>query len=374
MGYRAGNPFDMKSLTRLGRKNFDILHVHCPAASGLLARLMRVSKTRYVPIVFTYHTKFDVELNKYFPFTPVRRISTAFLLANIRAADEVWVVSKVAGENLRQLGYAGEFRVMENGTDFARGRASDAAVGKLKEELGIADQAPVFLFVGRIQWYKGLRLYLDAFRRYLDSGRKGHLVIVGSGQELPEVKAYAQELGVTDACCFPGMVSDRELLRTYYSMASLFLLVNTFDTSGIVVKEAAACDLPSVVLEDSGPSEGMTDGRNGLIIQNDAEELCGIMEKAADDPEGIRLIGTAAGKELYLSWEDAVGRARQRYEEIVEKFRDQEEMRTELDWDLVMQEMDTFINRLESGRRMDHREDMDHRDELDQRDDINRYP
>ena len=53
-GYRAGNPFQIRSVSKLSKFEPDIIHVHCPAASAILGRLLR--KETNAPIVFTYHT------------------------------------------------------------------------------------------------------------------------------------------------------------------------------------------------------------------------------------------------------------------------------------------------------------------------------
>ena len=53
------------------------------------------------------------------------------MVRNIEACDEVWTVSHGAGENLRSLGFRGEYRVMENGVDFPRGRATEAEIAAI---------------------------------------------------------------------------------------------------------------------------------------------------------------------------------------------------------------------------------------------------
>ena len=111
IGYRAGYPFDAKALTRLEREQFDIIHTHCPFVSTLLARMIR--SVTGTPIVFTYHTKFDIDIEKAMTSDQLRKASIRFLVNNIDACDDVWVVSEGAGENLRSLGYKGEYIVMD---------------------------------------------------------------------------------------------------------------------------------------------------------------------------------------------------------------------------------------------------------------------
>lgn len=60
IGYRAGNPFDPATLLRLRRKRFDLIHVHAPFASSVLVR--NFNRKPKVPVIFTYHTKFDIEI------------------------------------------------------------------------------------------------------------------------------------------------------------------------------------------------------------------------------------------------------------------------------------------------------------------------
>ena len=46
MPYRVGNPFSPKTILDLSRMNFDLLHVHSPFASSVLAREVSVFSKR----------------------------------------------------------------------------------------------------------------------------------------------------------------------------------------------------------------------------------------------------------------------------------------------------------------------------------------
>ena len=60
VGYRAGVPFAPELMDELGRRDFDLIHSHCPIVSTMLARALREQINR--PVVFTYHTKFDIDI------------------------------------------------------------------------------------------------------------------------------------------------------------------------------------------------------------------------------------------------------------------------------------------------------------------------
>ncbi len=162
IGYRAGNPFNPDTLIKLRKKKFDLIHVHAPFASSVLAA--NVNHRPRVPTVLTYHTKFDIDIAKRVPLDGMRKIAMKFLLDNINAVDEVWVVTEGCGKALRNIGYKGGYTVMENGTDFAYGRAKPEQVAELREKYAVPEDRFVFLFVGRMMWYKNVRLILDSVK------------------------------------------------------------------------------------------------------------------------------------------------------------------------------------------------------------------
>ena len=315
-GYRTGYPFSARTMAKLEKEHFDIIHSHCPLSSGVLARTMRERVN--APYILTYHTKFDVEISKVFDSESMQRLTTRLMINNISAADEVWVVSQGAGDNLRSMGYEGETIVMENGVDMPAVRVGDEKVAELRRELGLDTEIPIFLFVGRCFWYKGLRITLDALRELKVGGKDFRFICVGDGLDRQEIEDYAQKIDVMDRCIFTGSIYDREKLRTFFALADLFLFPSTYDTNGLVVREAAANGLASVIVRNSCAAEGITDGRNGLLIEENAPSLAAKLVWACDNRALLRTIGFCAQKEIYISWQDAVEKAYHRYEYLYE--------------------------------------------------------
>ena len=155
-GYLAGYPFSPETLRQLKEQKVDLLHSHCPVMSTILARSIR--DVVDAPLVFTYHTKFDVDVAKLLRGRLLQESALYVLASNISACDEVWVVSRGAGANLRSIGYQGDYHVMENGVDMPRGRVSEEAITAATTDYDLPEGVPVFLFVGRMMWYKGLRI------------------------------------------------------------------------------------------------------------------------------------------------------------------------------------------------------------------------
>ena len=149
------------------------------------------------------------------------------------------------------------------------------------------------------------------------------MVFVGGGAEREEIMAYSSSLGLDDCVFFAPPEADRERLRAWYSRGDLFVFPSTFDTNGLVVSEAAACALPSVLVRGSCAAENVTEGVNGYLIQENAASLAVVLQRLLMDPRQLKAVGEAAQRDLYLSWEDAVRAAYERYHVVIDNYRSQ---------------------------------------------------
>lgn len=315
-GYRAGNPLDIKEISDMVEFAPDIIHSHCPISSTVLARMLRANTS--APLIFTYHTKFDVDIAKAVKAKFIQKEAIKALVGNIEACDEVWVVSQGAGENLKSLGYEGEYRVVSNGVDFAKGRVENSIVKEVTKDYDLPENVPVFLFVGRIIKYKGLPMIIDALAKIDSKGTDFRMVFVGSGPDEEELKESAKKLGLDKKCIFVGPIYDRNVLRAWNTRADLFLFPSTYDTNGIVVREAAACGLASVLIKGSCAAEGITHNRNGFLIEENADSMAMLLLEVSKDLNHVRNVGQNAMDEIYISWEDSVHAAYDRYEQVLD--------------------------------------------------------
>ena len=96
VGYHAGFPFSEKTMQTLMEYPFDLIHCHCPITSAVLARELRARI--HAPAVFTYHTKFDIDIANAIHAKLLQEGAKKLLVDNISAFDEVWPVSRGAGE------------------------------------------------------------------------------------------------------------------------------------------------------------------------------------------------------------------------------------------------------------------------------------
>jgi len=319
IGYTAGIPFIPQTILDLRKHDAKLLHSHCPIASNYLARALREQMD--IPLVMTYHTKFDIDIANAIKGKALQQGAIKALVESVNSVDELWVVSKGAGENIKALGCTGDYIVMQNGVDMPRRRACLTEIKKATAGYDLPSQVPVFLFVGRLMWYKGLKIILDALAALKSRQLNFRMVFIGKGGDEKAVRKYAVEHGLGKECIFTGPIYERETLMAWYSRADLFLFPSTFDTNGLVVREAAACSLGTVMIEGSCASEGVTGDVNGLLVEENAASLAVCLARIMDNREAMKAIGENASRDLYISWDTAVGRAMERYEIVIDKYK-----------------------------------------------------
>lgn len=349
-GYPAGIPFSPEIARYVKNRKTDLIHTHCPVTSAVMAR--QLQQITEAPIVFTYHTKFDIDIAHILKSKSLQTVARKVLLANISACDEVWAVSNGAGENLRSLGYEGDYLVMPNGVDMPLGKASAETIADTTAGYDLPYNVPIYLFVGRMMWYKGLRIVVDALSILHAAQKDFRMVFVGDGDDREEIEQYVKQCRLSQKCIFTGAIHDREKLRGWYSRANLFLFPSTYDTNGLVVREAAACALASVLIQGSCAAEGVSDGRNGFLVQENADSLAGCLLRVTE--EEMRAVGNAASLELYISWESAVKKAADRYEIVIEQFKSNGKKHSRKSMDYVIKmnaELMDALGRIQSIRK-----------------------
>ena len=145
------------------------------------------------------------------------------------------------------------------------------------------------------------------------------MVFVGGGVDFDDIVALSNTYGLEDCCLFTGPVSDREKLRAFYSRADMFLFPSTFDSAPISVREASACGLASVLVRGSSSAEPVTDERNAVLIDEDADNLARAVIDLAKNRAYMKQLGDRALEDLYLPWDAVVETAYERYCEVLEQ-------------------------------------------------------
>jgi alpha-1,6-mannosyltransferase len=111
---------------------------------------------------------------------------------------------------------------------------------RVRRSLGVADDQPLLIYVGRLDGEKKAQTVVDAFQR-LPKELGAKLVLLGEGPLREEIQALGDERIVT-----PGYVRDRQELARWLASADIYVSGMADETFGISIIEAQASGLPVV--------------------------------------------------------------------------------------------------------------------------------
>ena len=298
---------DPRFLVNISKIRFKILHAHCPFSTGVAAR--RLARHQGIPRVATFHSKYRDDFARVLP-KPVVDSIVKYIVEFYERADLVWVPQESVIDVIREYGYKGNVEVMDNGSDLVADYPEKFFVDARKQ-LGIKPGEFVMLFVGQHIWEKNPRLIIESLARMGDVPFK--MFFIGTGYAEQEMKDLVSERGLEGKVTFVGSVTDRQLLTRYYAASDLFLFPSLYDTAGLVVREAASLNTPSVMAQGSTASTALTDGENGFLVKNDPADMEALLRRLIADPQRVHRVGVQASKTIVRSWEDCVGEALDRY-------------------------------------------------------------
>lgn len=301
---------DPSFLKQILKRRFRIVHAHSPFVAGLTAA--RVARVQKIPLVATFHSKYRDDFSRVIP-GPMVDVLIKEIVRFYKKADAVWVPQESVKDVLFSYGYKGPVDVMPNGCDLA-GDYPESYFREARASLGLDDGTLAFLYVGQHIWEKNLRLTIEALARIKDLPFR--MFFVGTGYAENEMKELVKQLGIAGKVSFAGRVTDRERLKQYYAAADLFLFPSLYDTDGLVVREAAALDTPSIMLEEASASGMLTDGETGFKIAGTLDEYEALLRALAADPDRRKAVGRGA-RSIVRSWEDIAGEALDRYNAIL---------------------------------------------------------
>jgi len=146
------------------------------------------------------------------------------------------------------------------------------------------DEHATFSFLGRLSAEKGPQLFAAC-------AVKHHLSVrfIGEGAERAKLVAMLPEAE------FTGWLNSVETHKALRASRALVFPSLWYETQGLVVAEAAALGLPTVVPSESAAREWVEDGVTGLIFRHgNAESLAEKLLFLRDHPDRAAAMGAAA--------------------------------------------------------------------------------
>ena len=263
-----------------------------------------------LPLVCTFHTLARVKAEAGGEEGELRARSEAEVVG---CSDAILASSEHERAQLARLYDADPARieVVPPGVDHDRFAPGDRRAARAALGLG---EAPVLLFVGRIQPLKGVDVAIEALAR---SRPDAILLVVGgpSGAggeaERRRLGALVDELGVGARVRFVAP-QPHHRLATFYRAADVCLVPSRSESFGLVALEAAACGTPVVAAAVGGLQTLVEHARTGYLVDaGDAAAFAACVSALLDDRARAAALGDAATtRARRYSWSITAARVR----------------------------------------------------------------
>jgi len=293
----------------------DVLHANY-WLSGLVAH--RIKHELDLPFVSTFHTLARVKAEGGDMEPEWRERAEAEIIS---CADAICVsCTEEQRQFLRLYGQpAGKIEIIAPGVEhafFAPGERGGA-----RNALGLPQDAPVLLFVGRIQPLKGPDVAVRALAAM--NRRDALLLVVGGasgqegGSEMAHVQRLVTELGVEGQVRFIEP-QPHHILSTYYRAADAVIVPSRSESFGLVALEASACGIPVVASAVGGLLTLVDHGDNGFLVEDrDPDLFAAYLNDILDHPDmAISMGQRGADRARQYTWGFAAARLRRVYADL----------------------------------------------------------
>jgi glycosyltransferase involved in cell wall biosynthesis len=180
------------------------------------------------------------------------------------------------------------------------------------------------LFLGRLNFKKGLDLLVKAFGLVARTHDEVRLILVGPDEDAysTRIRRWLEEEGILPKTRFAGMLTGKEKVALLHS-ADIFVLPSYSENFGLAVVEAMASGLPVVISNRVNIWREVAGAHAGIVVNCDAVALADGLVALLDDSELRRTMGEN-GRRLVkqrYDWRIAADQMLRVYREILSKSR-----------------------------------------------------
>jgi glycosyltransferase involved in cell wall biosynthesis len=272
----------------------DIIHSQHPVWLGDLA--VSFAHELRIPLVFTFHTRYDEYAQSYVPIVAglASKVAEEVVRRYMRQCTHI-VAPTPAIRDLILREYPSDVPVsiVPSPVDLARYKEKDSK--RIRQEFGL-DKYELLLYIGRVAKEKGLDLLVNAFAKVIAERPQARLLLVGGGPYRRALESLVQRHGLTEKVIFTGVVPHEEI-PDYTAAADLFVFTSVTDTQGLVLVEAMAAGVPAVAVEAPGPIDILAGGGGVLVAAEEDAFVQAVLTLLEDEvrrkemgQEALRLV------------------------------------------------------------------------------------
>ena len=158
---------------------------------------------------------------------------------------------------------------------------------KSEEKIPDFKDRPAFVSVGRLHSRKGFHKLMDAHHRLLKEGFGHSVVIIGHGEELPNLLIQQKNLGVAETFILAG---NKMNPYPYIKNADFFIMPSESEAWPLVISEALILQKPIIATRVGDVELMIEDDKTGHLIRYDTSEIYEAMKKFLTDETFVQNI------------------------------------------------------------------------------------
>ncbi len=304
---------DMKLMLEDQIGNFDLLHGHSIYLwpTKLAARTCLKTKTPYV-----LSPRGMLVRNLVAKKNRILKLSWIKLVErkNISIANAVHFTSMIEANAAKSfdLDIKTSF-VLPNGID---SKEIEQYINKKGASKPQAHDIPVILYLGRINWKKGL----DRLIKSMALVKKAKLVIAGNDEEgyTEKLKKLIDQFRLNDRIEFTGPRYGLEKYSLFMD-ADVFVLPSYSENFGNAALESMALGCPVIVTSEVGLASKIEQTKSGIIVSGEPESIAEGINRLLDEQVTANEMGDNGRKTARneFSWQFIAKQMHQRYQRIV---------------------------------------------------------
>ena len=247
------------------RDSPDVIHLNTVLPDSVLAAL--TAKCLGKKVVYYGHSTQEDFRNSFHGSNLLASLFRRWIKFCYSLGDVVITPTEYSKTLLESYGLRRPICALSNGVDTDFFAPNPERGQAFRQKYGISPEEKVVISVGHYIERKGILEFLEVAKRFPDVRFLwfGHTNLNLIPQIVQEAVAAPPE-----NVLFPGFV-DRSDLRDAYCGADAFLFLSKEETEGIVVLEALACAVPTIVRDIPVYSGWLRDGENVYQIREDSE-------------------------------------------------------------------------------------------------------
>ena len=287
--YRFTSVYPVKAIKKIKEMNLDVIHTHIELTVGMFARI--VSKQLGIPLVHTYHTKWEDYTHYVTHGNPILELPSkelvkylSVLMADKTTTELIVPTRKIYNLLHEKYNITKNIHIVPTGIDverFDKNTVDKKIVNDLKKYFKIKNKDFVIVSISRLAKEKSLDKLIINHKDVVKRNKDVKLLIVGDGPDREILENLVKQLKLEKNVIFTGKVP-LESIQYYYRLGDVFATFSTTETQGLTVCEAAASSLPILAIKDDSYIDAVVNNLNGYLFTSDQEYIDDVFKLLKD--------------------------------------------------------------------------------------------